>query len=121
MGTKIPGVPLSLATIPKSVAIIGAGIAMCFAQKGIKVGMKDIKQEYLNRGMKIIMKNWKRSASKGKWSDYQVKSMAKLIVPTLNYADLSDVDEIASATKRPESVIGMHFFFTRKCYEIIRK
>jgi len=153
--TKLPGIPLSLAQPVNSVAIIGAGtmgagIAMCFAQKGIRVVLKDIKQEYLDRGMKVLMGNWKRSARKGKWTSSQVKKMASLIKPTLDYKDCADVDlvieavfenmklkkdilrtlddickpscilatntstldvdEIANATRRPEKVIGMHFF-----------
>merc|ERR1719499_1248636 len=153
--TKLPGIPLSLAQPVNSVAIIGAGtmgagIAMCFAQKGIKVVLKDIKQEYLDRGMQILVGNWKRSARKGKWTNYQIKKMTSLVVPTLDYNECADVDlvieavfenmklkkdimstldrickpscilatntstldvdEIASATSRPEKVIGMHFF-----------
>jgi len=152
---KVPGVNMKLAQLPKKVAIIGAGtmgggIAMCFAQKGVQVVLKDIKQEYLDRGMKVIKGNWSRSAKKGRWSPHQVKSMMKLIQPTLTYDDCADadlvieavfenmklkkeilstldkickpscilatntstldVDEIASATSRPEKVIGMHFF-----------
>jgi len=152
---KVPGVNMKLAQPVKKVAIIGAGtmgggIAMCFAQKGVQVVLKDIKQEYLDRGMKTIAGNWGRSARKGRWSAFQVKSMMKLIKPTLSYNDCADadlvieavfenmklkkeilstldkickpscilatntstldVDEIASATSRPEKVIGMHFF-----------
>jgi len=100
--TKIPGIPLSLAQPVKSVAIIGAGtmgagIAMCFAQKGINVVMKDIKKEYLDRGMKIIVGNWKRSARKGKWTSTQIKKMTSLIKPTLDYNDCADVDLVIEA------------------------
>eukprot|EP00494_Astrolonche_serrata_P024284 UN24542 len=76
---------------------MGGGIAMCFAQKGIKVVLKEIKQEYLDRGMKVLVGNWKRSAKKGKWSSYQVKAMTKLIQPTLKFSDLSDCDMIIEA------------------------
>jgi len=100
--TKLPGIPLSMAQPVKSVAIIGAGtmgagIAMCFAQKGIKVVMKDIKKEYLDRGMKIIGGNWKRSAKKGKWTRAQIKKMTSLIKPTLDYSDCKDVDLVIEA------------------------
>jgi len=100
--TKVPGVNMKSALPVRKVGIIGAGtmgggIAMCFAQKGIQVVLKDIKQEYLNRGMKVIKGNWKRSAKKGKWTAYQVKSMTGLIQPTLDYADLADCDMIIEA------------------------
>lgn len=100
--TKLPGIPLSMAQPVKSVAIIGAGtmgagIAMCFAQKGIQVVLKDIKKEYLQRGMQTISGNWKRSARKGKWTSSQIKKMTALVKPTLDYQDCADVDLVIEA------------------------
>jgi 3-hydroxyacyl-CoA dehydrogenase len=101
--SKIPGIDINRQAFSvKRVGIIGSGlmgggISMCFAQKGIKVILKDIKQEFLDKGLKMILSNWKRSSMKGKWSPYQVKEMIKLIKPTLNYDDLMDVDLVIEA------------------------
>lgn len=101
--SKIPGIDVkNQALSVKEVGIIGSGlmgggIAMCFAQKGFKVILKDIKQEFLDKGVKTITKNWKRSSVKGKWSPYQVKEMIKLIQPSLNYESLKNTDLVIEA------------------------
>jgi 3-hydroxyacyl-CoA dehydrogenase len=76
---------------------MGGGIAMCFAQVGVQVILKDIKQKFLDNGMKMILKNWKRSELKGKWSHYQVMQMRKLITTTLSYENFSQVDMVIEA------------------------
>ena len=139
----------------KKVAMIGGGtmgggIAMNFMNVGIPVALLEINDEALQRGIGIIEKNYKITASKGKMTEDQVKQCMSLLSGTTSYDDLSDVDlvieavfenigikkevfakldavckpgcilasntsyqnidEIATATKRPEDVVGMHFF-----------
>ncbi|MGQ9427431.1 3-hydroxyacyl-CoA dehydrogenase NAD-binding domain-containing protein [Gilvimarinus sp. F26214L] len=139
----------------KKVAIIGGGtmgggIAMNFMNVGIPVVMVEINDEALQRGIGIIEKNYKITASKGKMSEEQVQKCLSLLSGTTSYDELNDVDlvieavfenldikkevfakldaackpgcilasntsyqnldEIATATKRPEDVVGMHFF-----------
>lgn len=153
---RIPGLPEDQPTRDiKSVGIIGAGtmgggIAMCFANAGIPVYLLDVSQEFLDKGMATIKKNYANTVSKGRLTQEEMDKRMSLIKPTLSYDDLKDVDlvieavfedmnikkevfkkldtvckpgailasntsylninEIASVTKRPEDVMGMHFF-----------
>ena len=153
---KIPGLAKDLPTRDiKTVGILGAGtmgggIAMCFANAGIPVRLLDMKQEFIDRGVGVIQKNYSNTVSKGRLSQADMDKRMALIQPTLSYDDLKDVDlvieavfedmavkkevfgkldevckpgailasntsyldinEIAACTKRPEDVIGMHFF-----------
>jgi 3-hydroxyacyl-CoA dehydrogenase len=153
---RIPGLPKDLPTRDiQTVGILGAGtmgggIAMCFANAGIPVRLLDMKQEFLDRGLGVIRKNYANTVSKGRLSQQDMDRRLALIQPTLSYDDLGEVDlvieavfedmavkrevfekldavckpgailasntsylsidEIAEATKRPEDVVGMHFF-----------
>ena len=153
---KVPGLPKDLPTRDiKTVGILGAGtmgggIAMCFANAGIPVKLLDMKQEFIDRGVGVIQKNYANTVSKGRLSQADMDKRMALIQPTISYDDLKDVDlvieavfeemdikkevfgkldavckpgailasntsylninEIAKATKRPEDVVGMHFF-----------
>jgi 3-hydroxyacyl-CoA dehydrogenase len=153
---KIPDVPDDTPTIPiKKVGVIGAGtmgggIAMNFANAGIPVTIVEVKQDALDRGLKVVRGNYERSAKGGRFSMDDVEKRMGLLTGSLKLEDLADcdlvieavfermdikkevfarldaivkqgailasntsylnVDEIASATKRPEFVIGLHFF-----------
>jgi 3-hydroxyacyl-CoA dehydrogenase len=169
LANKIPDVPDTTATIPvNSVGIIGAGtmgggIAMNFANAGIPVTIVEVKQEALDRGLKVVRGNYERSAKNGRFTMDEVEKRMGLIKGSLDMNALKDVDmvieavfermdikkdiftkldaickpgailatntsglnidEIASVTKRPESVIGLHFFSpanVMKLLEIVR-
>ncbi len=153
---KIPDIPKDTPLIDiKKVGIIGAGtmgggITMNFVNAGIPVTLVEAKQEFLDRGLGVIRKNYEITASKGKMSSEDVEKRMGLITGTTSMDDLADVDlvieavfenmdlkkeiftkldaickegailatntsylnvdEIAAMTKRPESVLGMHFF-----------
>ena len=153
---KIPGLPKDLPTRDiKKVGILGAGtmgggIAMCFVNAGIPVRLLDMKQEFIDRGLGVIRKNYSNTVAKGNLKQEVMDQRMALITPTLSYEDLKDVDlvieavfeemgikkevfakldaickpgailasntsylnidEIATATKRPQDVVGMHFF-----------
>ena len=84
------------------VAIIGAGtmgggIAMNFANAGIKVKLLEIKSDALERGLQMIRKNYEISAKKGKLSQQQVSENLALIEGTLSYDDLETVDLVIEA------------------------
>jgi 3-hydroxyacyl-CoA dehydrogenase len=166
---KIPDVPADTPTIPiKTVGIIGGGtmgggIAMNFANAGIPVTIVEMKQEALDRGLKVVRANYERSVKSGRFTMDQVDKRMALIKGSLNLEDLADcdlvieavfermdvkkdiftkldkivkqgailatntsalnIDEIASVTKRPEFVIGLHFFSpanVMKLLEIVR-
>ena len=153
---KVPGLSkdIPLRSVDK-VGVIGAGtmgggITMNFLTAGIPVTLVEMSQEALDRGIRVIRKNYERSAKKGRLTSDQVEACMGLIEPSLNMADLSNVDlvieavfehmdvkkdifqnldsvakpgailasntsfldlnEIASVTSRPESVVGLHFF-----------
>ena len=153
---KIPGLPKDTGTLEiRKAAVIGAGtmgggIAMNYANAGIPVLLKETSQEFLDRGLATIKKNYANSVKKGRFSQEVMDQRMALITPTLSYdgfeeADIVteavfegmdlkkqvfgeldkickpntvlasntstlNVDEIASATSRPEWVIGHHYF-----------
>ena len=153
---KLPDVPENTPTRSiRSAAVIGAGtmgggIAMNFANAGIPVKLLEMQPEALARGIGTIAKNYQSAVKKGKLSEAQLAERIALIQPTLEYADLHDVDiaieavfedmqvkrsvfeqldavlkpgailasntstldldQIAAFTKRPQDVIGLHFF-----------
>ena len=153
---RIPGLPADQPTREiKSVGVLGAGtmgggIAMCFVNAGIPVVLLEVKQEFLDKGLGIIRKNYANTVAKGSLKQDVMDKRMSLIKPTLSYDDLKDVDlvieavfedmavkkevfakldavckpgtifasntsylnidDIAAMTKRPEDVMGMHFF-----------
>ncbi len=153
---KIPGISKDTPVAPiERAAVIGAGtmgagIAMCYANAGIPVLLKETTQEALDRGVVNIRKNYAASAARGRFTAQQVEERLARITPQLSYdgfekagiiveaafesmplkkqlfAEIDaiaksdcilatntsslSIDEIASATTRPASVIGHHFF-----------
>ena len=153
---RIPGLPDDQPVREiRSVGILGAGtmgggIAMCFANAGIPVFLLDVKQEFIDKGMAVIKKNYANTVAKGSLKQEVMEKRMSLITATLAYDDLKDVDlvieavfedmvikkevfarldavckpgailatntsylnvdEIAAITKRPQDVMGMHFF-----------
>ena len=153
---KVPGVDPKTPTRPvEKVAVIGAGtmgggIAMNFLNAGIPVTILEVQQDYLDRGLSVIRKNYEISAKRGRLRPEEVEQRMTLLTDTLDYEDLADADlvieavfesmeikhkvftqldkickpgailatntstldvnEIAAVTRRPQDVIGLHFF-----------
>lgn len=142
---------------------MGAGIVQAFAQKGYEVIVRDIKDEFVERGLAGINKNLSKLVSKGKITEEAKEDILSRISGTTDmnlavdcdlvveaaienmkikkeiFAELDkickpetilasntsslSITEVASATSRPEKVIGMHFFNpapVMKLVEIIR-
>ncbi|MGG7059272.1 3-hydroxybutyryl-CoA dehydrogenase [Clostridium tertium] len=142
---------------------MGAGIVQAFAQKGYEVIVRDIKDEFVERGINGINKGLSKLVSKGKITEEDKEVILSRISGTTDLALAEDCDlvieaavenmeikksifaeldgickestilasntsslsitEVASATKRPDKVIGMHFFNpapVMKLVEIIR-
>ncbi|QAT39293.1 3-hydroxybutyryl-CoA dehydrogenase [Clostridium sp. JN-9] len=142
---------------------MGAGIAQAFAAKGNEVIIRDIKDEFVDRGLANIKKSYDKLVTKGKLTQKDAEAILSRISGTVDmnlaedcdlvveaavenmkikkeiFAELDKVckpetilasntsslsiTEVASATKRPDKVIGMHFFNpapVMKLVEIIR-
>ena len=129
---------------------MGAGIVQAFAQKGHEVIVRDIKEEFVERGIAGINKGLSRQVSKGKMTEEAKAEIISRITGTTDLNLAADCDlvveaavenmkikreifaeldgickpetilasntsslsitEVASATKRADKVIGMHFF-----------
>jgi len=142
---------------------MGAGIVQAFAQKGCEVIVRDIKEEFVDKGIAGITKGLEKQVAKGKMTeevkveilsrisgttDMNLAADCDLVVEAAienmkikkeifaeldgickaetilasNTSSLS-ITEVASATKRPDKVIGMHFFNpapVMKLVELIR-
>ena len=86
----------------KSVGIMGAGtmgggIAMCFANAGIPVMLLDIRQEFLDKGIAAIKKNYAGTVAKGRLTQDAMDKRMSLICPTLVYDDFKNVDLVVEA------------------------
>ena len=142
---------------------MGAGIVQAFAQKGYQVIVRDIKDEFVERGIAGINKGLSKQVAKGKMTEETKEDILSRISGTTDMSLAADCDlvveaaienmkikkeifaeldsickpetilasntsslsitEVASATSRPEMVIGMHFFNPApimKLVEIIR-
>ncbi len=100
---KIPDIPKDTPLIDiKKVGVIGAGtmgggITMNFVNAGIPVTLVEAKQEFLDRGLGVIKKNYDISASKGKMTADDVNARMGLITGTTKMEDLADVDLVIEA------------------------
>ena len=142
---------------------MGAGIVQAFAQKGCEVIVRDIKDEFVDRGIAGITKGLEKLVTKGKMTEEVKEEILSRISGTTDMKLAADCDlvveaaienmkikkeifaeldgickaetilasntsslsitEVASATKRPDKVIGMHFFNpapVMKLVEVIR-
>ncbi|EIA16068.1 3-hydroxybutyryl-CoA dehydrogenase [Clostridium perfringens] len=142
---------------------MGAGIVQAFAQKGYEVIVRDIKDEFVDRGIAGISKGLTKLVSKGKITEEDKEAVLSKITGTTDLGLAADCDlvieaavenmeikkqifaeldkickeetilasntsslsitEVASATNRPDRVIGMHFFnpaTIMKLVEVIR-
>lgn len=142
---------------------MGAGIAQAFAVKGFEVVLRDIKDEFVERGLAGINKALSKMVEKGKMEEAAKEEILSRITGTVDLNMAADCDlvveaavenmkikreifaeldrickpetilasntsslsitEVASATKRADKVIGMHFFNpapVMKLVEIIR-
>lgn len=129
---------------------MGCGIAQAFASSGFEVILRDIKDEFVDRGLNNIKLNLEKLVKKEKISESLMEDILSRISGTTELALAEDCDliveaaienmsikkeifrelddlckpetifasntsslsitEIASATNRPDKVIGMHFF-----------
>lgn len=130
---------------------MGSGIAQVMAQNGLEVFVRDIKEEFVHKGLSNIERNLSKAVEKGKMpAEEKIAVMGRLHGVVDFTADICDVDlvveaavenmatklevfqtldrlcpvhtilatntsslpitALGAATKRPDKVIGMHFF-----------
>ncbi len=100
---KIPGIAADTPIVDvKHVGIIGAGtmgggIAMNFANVGIRVTLVETAQAALDRGLGVIRKNYENSAKKGRFTQDEVEKRMALITGTLEMEQLADCDLVIEA------------------------
>ena len=142
---------------------MGAGIAQAFAAKGYEVIVRDIKDEFVDRGLANIKKGLSKQVDKGRMTSEAMETLLSKISGTTDLSLAADCDlvveaavevmdikkkifaeldtickpetilasntsslsitEVATATKRPDKVMGMHFFNpapVMKLVEVIR-
>jgi 3-hydroxyacyl-CoA dehydrogenase len=76
---------------------MGGGIAMCFANAGIAVRLLEVEQAALDQGLGVIRANYQNTVTKGRLAAAEAHSRLERIRPSLDYADLRDVDLVIEA------------------------
>jgi 3-hydroxyacyl-CoA dehydrogenase len=100
---KIPGLPKDTGSLEiRKAAVIGAGtmgggITMNYANAGIPVLLKETSQEFLDRGLATIKKNYANSVKKGRFSQEVMDQRMALITPTLSYDGFEEADIVTEA------------------------
>ena len=86
----------------KKIGVVGAGtmghgIALVSAKAGFDVVMRDIKEEFVENGMKRIAKFLQKSVEKGKMDDDEKEKIISRIKGTTELEELKDADVIIEA------------------------
>lgn len=87
----------------KKVGIIGAGLmasqlAVLFLRRlGVPVVMKDIKQEFLDKGIGYVKSDLSSQVSKGRMPQAKMDHLMHILIPTLDYKDFADCDFVIEA------------------------
>lgn len=76
---------------------MGNGIAHVAAASGLEVIMNDIKQDFVDKGIKTIEKNLDRNLSKGKMTIEEKTQILKRIKPSVNLKDFERADFVVEA------------------------
>lgn len=76
---------------------MGSGIAQVCAQAGYDVKLNDIKQEFFERGFRVITKNLTRDVEKGRKTEEEKEAVLGRITMSLDLQDASEVDIIIEA------------------------
>lgn len=91
--------------------LMGHGIAQVASQVGgYEVALLDVKQEFVDRGMKMIVDSLEKFVEKGKLSKNQANETVARIKPTLDLADAVGGCElvIEAATEDPTLKLGLY-------------
>jgi 3-hydroxybutyryl-CoA dehydrogenase len=83
---------------------MGNGIAQVAAQAGMNVIMRDIKDEFVQRGLNTITKNLERAVSKGRMSEDDKNAILGRIKGTTDINDFKDADFVVEAATEREDL-----------------
>lgn len=76
---------------------MGNGIAHVAAASGLEVIMNDVKQEFVDKGLKTIEKNLDRAVSKGKMTEDEKSGIMGRIKPSVDLKDFESADFVVEA------------------------
>src|SRR5687768_12981609 len=76
---------------------MGGGIAMNFLTAGIPVTIVEAEQANLHKGVATIRRNYENSVRRGKMTAEEVDAAMARLTPTLEFADLGQVDLVIEA------------------------
>ena len=99
---KVPGLQEVKPKEVTQAAVIGAGtmgggIAMNFANAGVKVKLLETSSENLERGLNTVRKNYQRTVDKGRLSQEEMDERLNLIEGVVDYGALADADIVIEA------------------------
>jgi 3-hydroxyacyl-CoA dehydrogenase len=99
---KVPDIAAAKAHEIKQAAVIGAGtmgggIAMCFANAGIPVTVVEANSEALNRGLDIITRNYRNTASRGGLAADEMEARIARITGTTDITSVANADIVIEA------------------------
>jgi 3-hydroxyacyl-CoA dehydrogenase/enoyl-CoA hydratase/carnithine racemase len=101
---KPVGVPKDVKPRPiKKIGVIGAGLmasqlAMLFLRRyGVPVVMKDIKQEFLDKGLGYVKGELASLVSKGRMTQAKADHLFHILIGTLDWNDFADCDFVIEA------------------------
>ncbi|USG61024.1 3-hydroxybutyryl-CoA dehydrogenase [Sneathiella marina] len=83
---------------------MGNGIAHVMAVAGIDVVLKDVSNEQLEKGLKVIETNLQRQVGRGKLTEEEMASALTRINPTITDDLMSDVDLVVEAATENEEI-----------------
>lgn len=76
---------------------MGNGIAHVAASAGLNVIMNDVKEEFVDKGLKTIEKNLDRAVSKGKMSPEEKSAILGRVKPSVDLKDFQAADFVVEA------------------------
>lgn len=100
---KVKGIPDVKPKPVKKVGIIGAGLmasqlAQVFIYRlGVPVVMKDIKQEFVDKGVAYVRGEFQKMVEKGRMPEARARYLSSLVHGTLSYDDFADCDFVIEA------------------------
>lgn len=81
---------------------MGAEIAQVISHSGLPVVLKDLKEEFVQKGMTKIREIYERRVSKGKMTPSEMGGKLALVTPATDYETFRDVDIVIEAV--PEKI-----------------